>query len=270
MTSAVAVSGPEHNYDFTASVFSPKGRLYQVDYARAAVDRAKPCIGIKTSEGILLCSLRQAFPLQDPDFTQKVHIIDRHIVATGCGLVSDAAQLVRETRKWTLKYRLEHQEGMPVEAVVSTLCDIKQVFTQRGGLRPWGVSFLVAGYDHDNGLQLYKTDPGGNFGAFEAAVVGSNSTLIAESLSQSLHDGVLTASLETAAAEAVRLLREFGLGGEQEVQGELQLEVAVVTVGEGGRVSAQVLSRAKVDALEARMDRNKPMESSVSAVVLVL
>jgi 20S proteasome subunit alpha 3 len=82
--------------------------------------------------------------------------------------------LINYTRQSAQKYRLNYQEPIPIEQLLQTVCDLKQSYTQFGGLRPFGVSFLFAGWDEYYGFQLYQSDPSGNYGGWKATAIGAN------------------------------------------------------------------------------------------------
>lgn len=105
--------------------------------------------------------------------SEKTYIIDDHVVTLVAGLSSDANILVQNARVAAQRYLYTYQEPMPIEQIVKHVCDYKQAYTQFGGLRPFGVAFLFAGYDTHYGFQLYQSDPSGNFSGWKATVIGA-------------------------------------------------------------------------------------------------
>ena len=91
------------------------------------------------------------------------------------GITSDANILIDHARLTCQRYQYAYQEPMPVEQLVQTLCNLKQSYTQHGGMRPFGCSFLIAGWDKTYGYQLYQSDPSGNYGGWKATCIGANS-----------------------------------------------------------------------------------------------
>jgi 20S proteasome subunit alpha 3 len=89
-------------------------------------------------------------------------------------LTADANILIEEARLRAGRYYYQFQEPIPVEQLVEYVCNYKQYYTQRGGLRPFGVAFLFAGYDEHYGFQLYQSDPSGNYSGWKATVIGAN------------------------------------------------------------------------------------------------
>ncbi|CAM9698888.1 unnamed protein product [Ectocarpus fasciculatus] len=163
LSAALAAQSADSKYDAGTTMFSPKGRLYQVEYAAEAVARARPAVGICTDEGIVLCSLKTIHNkrLQVGDQRVKTTRVDSHIVCTSAGLTADAMVLVKDCRVSAQQHSLTFQEPIPVQKLAAHVADVKQAYTQHGGLRPWGVSMLLAGWDESRGLQLYKTEPSG-------------------------------------------------------------------------------------------------------------
>lgn len=125
--------------------------------------------------------------------------IDDHIACAVAGMTSDANILINTCRLAAQRYLYAYQEPMPVEQLVRTLCDHKQGYTQFGGLRPFGVSLLYAGWDEQHGLQLYQSDPSGNYGGWKATAIGSNHQAASNILKTDYKEGLTV-------AEAVKLI----------------------------------------------------------------
>jgi len=103
-----------------------------------------------------------------------MYIIDSHVAVAVAGITSDANILIQYLRKSAQQYLYTYNEPIPVEQLIQQVCDLKQVYTQSGGLRPFGVSFLFAGWDDNHGFQLYQSDPSGNYGGWKARAIGAN------------------------------------------------------------------------------------------------
>ena len=133
-------------YDRGITVFSPDGRLFQVEYAREAVKKGTTTIGLKFKDGaILVVDKRVSSKLVEPASIEKIYDIDEYIGCATSGLVADARVLVDEARKDAQTHRINLGENIAVEMLVKKVCDYKQQFTQYGGARPFGTSLLVAG-----------------------------------------------------------------------------------------------------------------------------
>jgi len=165
-------------YDSRTTIFSPEGRLYQVEYAMEAIGHAGAAIGITATDGIVLGAEKKlTTKLLEPTISsEKMYKIDDHIACAVAGITSDANILIDYARNNAQKYYFTYQEPIPVEYLVQQLCDLKQGYTQYGGLRPFGVSFLFGGWDKNYGFQLYQSDPSGNYGGWQASAIGANNS----------------------------------------------------------------------------------------------
>ena len=157
-------------YDGRTTTFSPEGRLYQVEYAMEAISHAGTALGILASDGIVLaCEKKITSKLLEPQKkSEKMYMIDEHVACAVAGITADANILINQARLHAQRYRFSFQEPQPVEQLVQSLCDEKQAYTQYGGLRPFGVSMLYAGWDKTYGFQLYQSDPSGNYNGWKA------------------------------------------------------------------------------------------------------
>ncbi|PHU05036.1 Proteasome subunit alpha type-4 [Capsicum chinense] len=177
-------------YDSRTTIFSPEGRLYQVEYAMEAIGNAGSAIGILAKDGVVLVGEKKVTSklLQTSTSTEKMYKIDDHVACAVAGIMSDANILINTARVQAQCYTFAYQEPMPVEQLVQSLCDTKQGYTQFGGLRPFGVSFLFAGWDKNYGFQLYMSDPSGNYGGWKAAAIGANNQPALSMLKQDYKD----------------------------------------------------------------------------------
>jgi len=177
-------------YDSRTTIFSPEGRLYQVEYAMEAIGHAGTCLGIKASDGVVLAAEKRSIhKLLDDVFTsEKIYNLDDNIACSVAGITSDANVLVTDLQRIAQRYKLNYQESIPVEQLVINLCDIKQAYTQYGGLRPFGISVLYMGWDEHYGFQLYMSDPSGNYGGWKATCIGNNSQAAMSMLKQEYKD----------------------------------------------------------------------------------
>lgn len=159
-------------YDRAITVFSPDGRLYQVEYAREAVKRGTTAVGIKCNEGIvLLVDKRVNSKLLEPSSIEKIFKIDNHIGVASSGLVGDARSLVDRARVESQVNRVSYDEQIDVEMLSKKLCDHMQTYTQFGGARPYGTALLIAGIS-DGQFRLFETDPSGTLLEYKATGIG--------------------------------------------------------------------------------------------------
>ncbi|XXG65652.1 hypothetical protein AAC387_Pa05g3295 [Persea americana] len=179
-------------YDSRTTIFSPEGRLYQVEYAMEAIGNAGSAIGILAKDGVVLVGEKKVTSklLQTSKSTEKMYKIDDHVACAVAGIMSDANILINTARVQAQRYSFAYQEPMPVEQLVQSLCHTKQGYTQFAGLRPFGVSFLFAGYDKNFGFQVYMSDPSGSYGGWRAAAIGANNQAAQSMLKQDYKDNI--------------------------------------------------------------------------------
>ena len=147
-----------------------------MEYAIEAINNAGTCVGLQCVDGIVLAAEKRTLSkLLAPSMTsEKTYTIDNHIVCLVSGLTADANILVNEARMGAQRYLHQYQQPIPLEYSVKDICNYKQAYTQYGGLRPFGVAFLYAGWDKNYGFQLYQSDPSGNYSGWKATVIGQN------------------------------------------------------------------------------------------------
>jgi len=159
-------------YDRGITIFSPDGRLYQVEYAREAVKRGTASVGVRTADGVVLAADRHArSPLIERDSIEKIHEIDDHVGVASAGHVADARQLIDVARRQAQVNRLRYDEPASVESLTKEVTDYIQQYTQTGGARPFGVALLVAGIE-DGEPRLFETDPSGTPYEWQAVAIG--------------------------------------------------------------------------------------------------
>jgi proteasome alpha subunit len=161
-------------YDRGITIFSPDGRLYQVEYAREAVSRGTASVGVRTPEGVVLAANRRVrSPLMERSSVEKIHKIDDHLGIASAGHVADARQLIDFARRRAQTERLRYSEPIPVETLTKSVTDHIQEYTQTGGARPFGVALLVGGI-YDGEPRLFETDPSGTPYEWQATAVGGD------------------------------------------------------------------------------------------------
>ena len=141
-----------------------------------AIGQSGLAVGILTKQGVVLAAEKQSASklLDIGTKPQKMYQIDDHIACAVAGITSDANILVNYCRTSAQRYLYQYDEPVPMEHLLMTVCDTKQGYTQYGGQRPFGVSFLFAGWDKHFGYQLYVSDPSGNYGGWKAQAIGQN------------------------------------------------------------------------------------------------
>lgn len=161
-------------YDRGITIFSPDGRLYQVEYAREAVKRGTASIGVRTEGGVVLAvDKRIRSPLMERTSVEKIHKADNHIGIASAGHVADARQLIDFARQQSQVNRLRYGEPIGVETLTKDVTDHIQQYTQVGGARPFGVALIIGGIE-DGEPRLYETDPSGTPYEWKALAVGAD------------------------------------------------------------------------------------------------
>jgi proteasome alpha subunit len=185
-------SNDQRAYDRGVTVFSPDGRLYQVEYAREAVKRGSPAVGVTTDDSVVLAAHGQPrSPLIEPESIEKVHDLDGRLGVGTAGHVADARRLVDFGRKYAQRERLRYGEAPAVEPVAKAVADQVQESTQTGGSRPFGAALLVGGVVNAE-PRLYEIDPSGTPTEWLATAVGSGSETIRSRFETDLESTVTT------------------------------------------------------------------------------
>ncbi len=167
-------------YDRAITVFSPDGRLFQVEYARVAVTRGTTTAGLKFKDGIVLMADKKiASKLMEASSVEKIFQIDEHVGCATSGLVADARVLVDYARIVSQINKVTYDEKISIDLLVKKICDYKQNYTQYGGVRPFGTALLVGGVDRQ-GNHLFETDPSGALVSYKAGSIGSGRNTVME------------------------------------------------------------------------------------------
>lgn len=188
-------------YDMTPTMYSPDGRIYQVEYAIETVKRGTLAIGIICSDGVIIAVEENPRALQVADVTQKIFQVDYHIGIAAAGYIPDARVQVDNARFFSQSSKLTYDEPVEVETVAKHLADQCHQFTQYSGVRPYGVALIIAGVDQKGG-SIYVTDPSGTYVSYAAVAIGAGSEEVTDFMEKnykpemSLEDG---AALATAA-----------------------------------------------------------------------
>jgi proteasome alpha subunit len=159
-------------YDRAITVFSPDGRLFQVEYAMELVNRGATILALRCSGGVVLGAEETIDPLEESEYSWKIFKIDDHVGAAIVGLSSDARILIDQARVHAQSNKLTYDEPIDTEVVTKRICDIKQLYTQHAGVRPFGVSMIFAGVDK-TGPRVFGTHPSGTYRGYKARAEGA-------------------------------------------------------------------------------------------------
>jgi proteasome alpha subunit len=226
-------------------MFSPDGRLFQVEYARESVKRGTTTAGLKFRDGVVLvCDKRIASRLILPESIEKMFKIDEHIGFATSGLVADARQLVDRARVECQVNRITYAAPIPVDMLTKKMCDFMQSFTQYGGARPYGTALLIGGVD-ENGIHLFETDPSGAYQSYHAGAIGSGRNTVIDFFESNWKDNLTMNAAMKLGLEGLRKSLDTELNREA-------IEVVVIDA-DGYRI----LNREQV---VKQIDRLKPLE----------
>jgi len=211
-------------YSFSLTTFSPSGKLVQIEHALAAVNSGTTSLGIKATNGIVIATEKKSSSiLIDDTMIEKVAVICPNIGLVYSGMGPDFRVLVAKARKSAQAYRKIYGEYPPTRVLTQEVATIMQEATQRGGVRPFGVSLLIAGWDTDHGATLYQVDPSGSYWAWKASAIGKNMVNAKTFLEKRYNDDI---SLEDAIHTALLTLKE-GFEGQMT---EKTIEIGIVSV----------------------------------------
>ena len=199
---------PGAGYDRAITVFSPDGKLFQVQYAQEAVKRGLTALGIKVNEGVVLAAERKVKSnIVEEASVEKIFQVDEHIGAAASGLIADARVLIDQARIEAQVNRLRYDEPINVEMLAKRIGDIKQMYTQHGGVRPFGARLLIVGIDA-NGPHLFETDPSGVVVAYKAQAIGGGAPTVVEIFEKRYDEKMGIDNAIVLALEALRAVSE--------------------------------------------------------------
>ncbi|KAK1444307.1 glutamine phosphoribosylpyrophosphate [Babesia gibsoni] len=208
-------------YNFSLTTFSSSGKLVQIENALAGVSRGAPTLGIKAKNGVVIASERATLsPLVESDSIHKIDYLTRNIGAVAAGMPADFRILLKKGRKEAIKYKSLYGDEIPGAELVKLIAGVMQEYTHSGGVRPFGISLLLASYDAE-GPQLYQIDPSGAYFGWRATAIGgrmkNNMTFLEKRYNEDME-------LEDAIHIAILTLKE-GFEGEMTAD---NIEIGVV------------------------------------------
>lgn len=196
--------GGQIKYDRALTVFSPEGRLYQVEYALEAVRRGTIAVAIKSKEDVCLAAqIKIPSKLMDPESIDKIFQIDEHIGVAISGLHADSRTLVNYARVQAQSFRLTYDEPVRLNMLVKTIADLKQMYTQYGGIRPFGCALFFIGID-GTGPQIYTTSPSGIYRPYKAYALGSGEAQAREHIQTNYKENMSFKEIVDLALNAIK------------------------------------------------------------------
>lgn len=244
------------SYDRAITVFSPDGHLFQVEYAMEAVRRGSTAVGIRGKDCVVLAVERRALAkLQEPRTIRKIVPIDAHAILAFAGLTADARVLINKARVEAQSYRLTCEDAPTIEYLARYIARTQQKYTQRGGVRPFGIDTLLAGFtepEHGETVGkpvLYQTDPAGTYSSWKAQVIGGrNVKSLREFLEKNYEDGMTE---ESCIRLAVQVLLEVVDSGAK------NMEICVVRSDNVKNIVPEDDIDVVVKSIEAEVEEGK-------------
>jgi len=188
---AMEIQHQAMGYDRAATLFSPEGRLLQVEYAEKTVRLGSASIGLICSDGVLILTDKRIIdPLMVSDSSTKIYQIDDHVIASAAGILSDARVLLEKSQVVAQQHRITYDEPIDVESVIKEIANLKQAYTQYGGVRPFGIKIMVAGINSDDSQKLFVSEVTGNYFSYKATAIGENDDKIIELLRESYKESL--------------------------------------------------------------------------------
>ncbi len=214
---------PEYmGYDRTIAVFSPDGRLFQVEYAKEAVKRGMTSLGVIFKDGVVLATIKPMSNLMVATSAEKIFQIDDHLGAVAAGLLADARVLVNQARVRAQVHRITFEEAIDSWNIAHSIGDRMQTTTLYAGLRPYGVSFLIGGVD-STGAHLIESDPSGMLYEWQAYAIGRGAAIANKIFKQKWRAGI-------SEKEAVALALDVISKTEKEKK-ESETDLAIIKKG---------------------------------------
>lgn len=209
-------------YDRAITMFSPDGRLLQVEYAKKAVSLGAMALGVACKDCVLLAADKyRVDKLVVKSSVKKISKVNNRIIATSAGYIPDARVLIKKCRIRAQQHKITYGEDMDVEGIVKYVADTEQMFTQYGGIRPFGISLLIGGYDQ-KGPQLFLIEPTGTYFRYKAKAIGMNASEANKFLEKGYRENI---DLKSGVKLAIGAFKK-ALGKEFSID---RIEVMVVT-----------------------------------------
>ncbi|PXF48239.1 Proteasome subunit alpha type-7 [Gracilariopsis chorda] len=250
-------------YDRAITVFSPDGHLFQVEYALEAVRKGSTAVGIRGDDVIVLAvEKKSTAKLQDARTVRKTARLDERICLAFAGLTADARVLINKARKECQSYRLMVEDAPSVDYISRYIATTQQRYTQSGGVRPFGISTLIIGFDSDGTPRLFQTDPSGLFSEWKANAIGRNSKTVLEFLEKKYNECVVDVPKEKANDETIKLSIKAML--EVVESSHKNIEVTVMYRDSGVKVLGEKEVEALVAAVEAEKTEAEEKKKSTS------
>ena len=233
-------------YDKSLSIFSPEGTLSQVEYALEAVKKGGLSVGMIANKCIILAAERKAVPkLQDQRTIRKINRIDSHIAMTFAGIVADSRSLSDYARLQSQSFRYSLDIPPTVDNIAKQTAFKMQEYTQKKGVRPFGLSCIIAGFDEGKEEpKLFLTDPSGQVTMWKAGAIGKNSDKVLGILEEKFKDHM---SEDEALKCCIDALLQYVEAGSK------NMEVAIIKPGN----QFEIVPDDKIEEVIKQVEANK-------------
>lgn len=201
-------------YDRAITIFSPDGHLFQVEYAQEAVKKGSTAVGVRGKDVVVLGVEKKAVAkLQEDRTVRKIAVIDDHVAMAFAGLTADARILINRARIECQSHKLTVEDPVTLEYITRYIAQLKQKYTQSNGRRPFGLSTLIVGFDHDGTPHLYQTDPSGTYHEWKANAIGRSAKAVREYLEKHYEPELVVSEKESVKLALKALLEVVQSGG---------------------------------------------------------
>jgi 20S proteasome subunit alpha 4 len=231
----------EMSYDRALTIFSPDGHLFQVEYAMEAVNKGTTAVGMVGESVVVLGVEKKSVPkLQDPRTVKKVCMVDEHLCLAFAGLTADARILVNKARTECQSHRMSIEDPASVEYVARYIAGVQQKYTQKGGVRPFGVCTLLIGFT-DAKPQLFLTEPSGIHSEWRACAIGKSSKTVREFLEKHHEKNMATEEVVKLTVKALLEVVQSGASS---------MEIAIMDASNKVRQLDTVEIQTVIDTIE--------------------
>eukprot|EP01100_Stratorugosa_tubuloviscum_P011196 TRINITY_DN495_c0_g1_i1.p1 TRINITY_DN495_c0_g1~~TRINITY_DN495_c0_g1_i1.p1 ORF type:complete len:247 (+),score=128.50 TRINITY_DN495_c0_g1_i1:112-852(+) len=235
-------------YDYSATTYSPEGRVFQIEYASKAVDNSGLSIGVRVKDGVVLGVEKiRVSKMHVEHSNRRLHTVERHIGCADAGLMADARNVVNRARSEAANYFDNYSHSIPVRALAERIAGFMQAHTLYGHVRPFGCSILLAGYDR-TGPQLYMIEPNGIHLGYFGCTAGKTRQAAKTEL-EKLKLNELTC--EQAIKEVARIIYKLH---DENKDKDFELEIACANANGFKVVSKEILEQAENYAKESLND----------------
>ncbi|KAF9154505.1 Proteasome subunit alpha type-4 [Actinomortierella ambigua] len=240
------------SYDRALTIFSPDGHLFQVDYALEAVRKGSCVVGVRGKDVVVLgVEKKSVLKLQDDRTVKKICMLDDHVCLAFAGLSADARVLVNKARIECQSHRLTVEDAVSIEYITRHIAGIQQKYTQSGGVRPFGISTLIMGFDSDKVPKLYQTDPSGVYSAWKANAIGRSSKTVREFLEKNYKEDM---TRDETVKLAIKSLLEVVQTGAKNIE--------IALMGEDAKIQRLELSEVEKVVAEIEAENEKEKEKA--------